>query len=152
MIVEDGTGVTGADSYLTQAEATAYLSARGRAWTANNADLILATDYVDNKYSWPGTRESQDQGLNWPREDAFDKDGFELSGVPNQVKKAVAEAILYATELNEPLDRGGLVASVSVGPISESYFANAPGGKKYPRIDNALSNIVGGGGRVRVTR
>ena len=158
--VEDGTGVEGANAYVTLVEAQAYYDDRGITWSAaTDADkqeqIVVATSYVDNKYSWPGTRNSRDQGLQWPRTDAYDADGLEIASdeVPTEVKYAVCEAVLVYSELNATLDRGGMIQSVTVGPISETYMNGASPGKVYPKIDSWVRKIKSGSaGRVVVSR
>lgn len=166
-IVEDGTGVTGANSYVTLQYLYDYLTSRGLpGYDPSGEDpggqteieqgkIVIATTYVDSKYNWPGTRKSRTQGLQWPRENATDRDGLDISddSVPIEVKNAVCEAYLVYDELNLALDRGGMVQSVTVGPISETYMNGASPGKVFPKIDAAVRPIVvGGQGRVVVTR
>ena len=59
MIVEDGTGVSGANAYATEAEVTAYLTDRNRQteniWStigapAQEAAIIAATDFIDRRW------------------------------------------------------------------------------------------------------
>jgi hypothetical protein len=159
--VEDGTGVEGANTYITLEEAEAYFFDRNIPWPTRDievqrqGEIVIATTYVDSKYSWPGTRKSRSQGLQWPREDATDREGHEIAenSVPIEVKNAVCEAVLVYSELNLALDRGGMIASVTVGPISETYMNGASPGKVFPKIDAAVRPIVvGGKGRVVVTR
>jgi hypothetical protein len=44
------------------------------------------------------------------------------------------------------LDRGGAVASQSVGPLSVSYFESAAPGKTFPWVDRLMARLVGTGG------
>ena len=59
MIVEDGTGVSGANAYMTIAEVTAYLTDRARetenSWSTSDAAvqqgaIIAATDFIDRRW------------------------------------------------------------------------------------------------------
>lgn len=79
LIVEDGTGILGAESYVSAASAVAYWSARGYA-VALTADasvesaLRRATMFLDATYRgrYPGYRTfGRVQGLEWPRVGAF---------------------------------------------------------------------------------
>lgn len=85
LVVEDGTLVSGANSYVTVAEADAYFEKRGdTVWL--NADfiekanaLVKGMDYLTQKYrhKWRGSRVSAAQAADWPRrgvpiEDFFD--------------------------------------------------------------------------------
>ena len=75
--VEDGTGVSGANSYGSVADANTHWSDRtddDDVWeNADTSDkesaLIDATDYIEGTYSWIGEKKSKDQGLGWPRSD-----------------------------------------------------------------------------------
>lgn len=77
--LEDGTGVTGANSYVSSDEYKDYLKDRGRATSlggsAINASLIVATDYVETRWLFKLQHVhyysplSEDQGLSLPTED-----------------------------------------------------------------------------------
>lgn len=75
MIVEDGTGVTGANSYSTVQAADDYFALfGGDAWTAltvpqKETALVRATQYIELVWSkiYPGTKFKETQGLGYPR-------------------------------------------------------------------------------------
>ncbi len=86
LVVEDGTGVAGADSYASLTAAAAYWAARphdpnaGR-WTAaadpnREGALREATDYVDATWGplFRGSRKTAAQGRLWPRVERQDID------------------------------------------------------------------------------
>lgn len=112
-VVEDGTGLATATSYISEAEADDHHTDRGNAaWTgtstAKQQALVRATDYVDKRFgsSFRGFRESKSQALEWPRIDAFDNDDFLMSDVdriPRLLKKAIAEYALIALQLTDLL-------------------------------------------------
>lgn len=63
--------------------------------------IVRATDYIDKRFGrrFVGLRKTKEQGLEWPRLDAFDQDGYLLSGsdaLPRQILKACAEYALRA--------------------------------------------------------
>ena len=64
--------------------------------------IIRASDYIDKRFGrrWRGERQSQAQGLTWPRLGAFDVDGFYITGLPKQIKRATAEYALRAALYN----------------------------------------------------
>jgi hypothetical protein len=72
MITEDGTGVTGANSYAALADAVSFHSDRANtAWaastsTAQTAALIQATDYIEANYRALYAPLVSTQGLQWP--------------------------------------------------------------------------------------
>lgn len=129
LVVEDGTVVTGANSYATIAQANDYLRAHARAssWdTLDNATkagrLIHATAYLDAHAYWRGTIVSDDQALGWPRSGAVDRHGRTLDddAVPAAVRNAAIEiAADGAITTTRTRDK----VAVTVGPISTTYAA-----------------------------
>lgn len=101
LIVEDGSLVEDANSYISLEEATAYQRRFNRQdWLGlsddeKKASLVKATQYVDNQFTWKGRRKFQTQVLGFPRVMLFDSDGFEVNGVPLKLKQAVCEAAYY---------------------------------------------------------
>jgi len=163
LVVEDGTGQATADAYISIAECDTYHTDRGHStWSGTDAEkqaaIRLATGYIDGHYGerWPGYRTDDDQALDWPRYEAYDRDGWEIdhNAVPQAVKYAACEAALRALtgELAPDLDRGGAIASQTVGPITTNYQPGAPATTRYRVIDHHLRRIVGGSGSVRVKR
>ena len=168
LTVEDGTGLAGAESYVSVADATTYFTAHGSpaAWTglatdaAKESALRYAVRWLDARYAWPGELESETQALAWPRLDAYDREGRNLSGtVPQLVKDAQCEAALLhvAGALNATRARAGLVKRIKVGPVEQEFADGAPGGRSVPFVDALLANIAryGGGsafGAVRLVR
>lgn len=165
IIVEDGTIVTGAESYCTVAFADDYHAKRGNtAWdlldTTDQKEPALrkATDYIEQAYQsrWKGYRVDEDQALSWPRYDVYIDDIVSIDGsvIPEAVKRACAELALKAAtaELSPDLTQG--VTSESVGPISVTYDKNSPQGTRYRAIDNMLAPYLkaGGGAMIRLER
>ena len=175
-LVEDGTGVTDANSYLSVADADTYWGDRvnatspdGNAWTdASQSEkegaLIEASAYLDATYDWVWNNPphwqssvnpisplaaytplvSEDQGLKWPRQAAYDEETYVLqSGVPQKVKDATAEVALNALDgqILTTRERGGMVKREQVGNVSVEYMNNAPGGTSYPMIDRILNGL-----------
>src|ERR1700756_1371902 len=75
LIVEDGTGLANAESYISVADATTFHNNRNNtAWAAlttavQEACLRKATDYMIAKYRmrWLGRRVLITQAVDWPR-------------------------------------------------------------------------------------
>ena len=96
LIVEDGSIVTGAESYISVADASTYHTARGNAaWAALASDAVReqclrkATDYMEQVYRsrWQGCRVGETQALSWPRYDV-EVEGYAVDSdiVPTEVK------------------------------------------------------------------
>lgn len=141
LTVEDGSKVAGADSYGSLAAFKTWADGRGRDYSAHadaviEAKLRLAYDYINTVRRFKGyIAQNSAQTGAFPREGLTDWDGRTVTGVPQRVVWAnfeLAWAQLEGGEdLYQNLDRGGRVASESVGPISTSYFADAPAGKTF---------------------
>lgn len=107
--VEDGSGNSASNAYIAVQTFKDHHTDRGRAYSAFSDSLIQqaivkASDYVDKRFGrrFRGTRRQKDQGLEWPRLDAFDDDGFLMSGsdsIPRNLMKAVAEYALIVLRL-----------------------------------------------------
>lgn len=160
LVVEDGTGKTDAESYVSVAEADAYLTARypnTLAWFSKASGdkeqaLRNATDYVNTEYAgrWIGTRKSSTQALEWPRYDAYDPDGYAIASdsLPSKLKAAVIEAarlMTSGTTLREDVQTAP-VKRTKIGPLEKEYqdgvdITNA----ENPVISAYLKGLVSGG-------
>ncbi len=87
LLVEDGSGITGAESYATVAEFTAYWLDHGDPTASNEADeckievaLRIATQYLEAVCgnSFIGQKKTKDQGLHFPVTGGVRRDGFTL--------------------------------------------------------------------------
>ncbi|PHR58809.1 MAG: hypothetical protein COA47_10410 [Robiginitomaculum sp.] len=160
-LVEDGSTVDGANSYSTVADADTYHTDRNNVtWlalstAAKQAALIKASDYIDQRFSFIGWRRTKEQGLDWPRFDAYDDDDFLLDGVPPEVLKAVAEyalltatAPLFLTPTYAASGQDIKTTRKKVGPIDiTTTFQDAPSSTKntireLPEADNYLSGLT----------
>lgn len=161
LIVEDGSIVAGAESYITLADADAYFTARGNAtWAAladadKEAALRKATDYMVGRYGlrWKGERVSELQALDWPRSCAY-ANGFLIASdtVPEAVQRACAELAVRASVADLSPDVGAQVKSETVGPISVTYADGARQSDAYRAVDAMLNAYLKGMGAVPVAR
>ncbi len=155
--VEDGSGVTGANSYTDADRAGAYHAQRGTQgdWQAladSGYDvglLIEATRQIDALYSWRGTIATTTQGLALPRQDMTLEDGRVLSGAAQVALASDAVAWLALRLYSDQTSSGYSTAqSESLGSYSATYGAGGGGGarKDYGDLDHILAPIVDGGG------
>lgn len=152
LIVEDGTGLATAQSYISAADASTYHTAHGNtAWTGTDAvkeaALVRATAWLDGRYlsRWPGVRYTSTQALEWPRAGAVDCDGNELSAmVPAALKNALCEAALKelvkAGSLSEPDNGNGAIIAETEGGMSRTYARGVP--PVSPAIFGMLGRIL----------
>jgi hypothetical protein len=168
--VEDGTGKTNSNAYITEAEALQYHEDYGSdtAWTAV-ADKQLrireATQYLDAVYHgrWLGEAANEDQALAWPRVLAVNIDDFEIDTdiVPDEVKDACALLALKAESETDGLlpdldaDSAGLLSDslTKVGPITvrEAYIGGGGQFKKFTLVTKLLAPVLKRSGMV-ITR
>ena len=129
MIIEDGTGLENANSYVSVEFADDYFSARGVSeWAALETEvkeqsLIKATDFIDNVFQWYGKREFEHQALRFPRVGLRDYEGAEISGIPTCLRQAVCDAAIIAngSELFETAEHNGDVVSETITTLSFTY-------------------------------
>ncbi len=135
--VESGSGDAGANAYLSAAAVTTHHTDRGNtAWddfaiADQQTAIVRASDYIDKRFGvrFVGLRKTKEQGLEWPRLDAFDQDGYLLSGpdaLPRQLLRAAAEyalrAAIYQTLAPDapfPVQKQDLTDSLAVRPDQE---------------------------------
>lgn len=158
MIVEDGTDVENADSYVSLTFADGYFGAVSDGdWTGDNstkeAALVAATRYFDVRWKFYGSRSNKNNDLEWPRD-------TDATLIPVAVRRAVCEyAKVALTESlwasQEEDESGRILTSLSekVGPIEESKTFT-PGGQRQnwrslPAGDAYARRVARGG---RVTR
>jgi hypothetical protein len=150
LVVEDGTGLATAESYISVADASTYHTARGNAaWAALASDTVReqclrkATDYMVAVFRdvWQGSRTYADtQALCWPRYEVV-IEGVCLANnvIPDTIKRACAElALKSATEDLMP-DEEQKTISETVGQISVTYDNNSPQSKRWKYIDAMLA-------------
>lgn len=150
LVVEDGSGLPNAESFISAVDASTYHAARGNvAWAAIADDatreiyLRQATDYMEGIYRlrWKGYRLNAVQYLSWPRQSVFltdigatnegsyyGGDGFLVPNnvVPTQVKQACAEFALVAssTPLSPNIER--VVKSEKLDVIERVFDEGSP--------------------------
>ncbi|MBA4148640.1 MAG: hypothetical protein H0X66_11050 [Verrucomicrobia bacterium] len=102
LIKEDGTAKIDANSYASAADADAYFDGHlyATVWTAavsgtKEAALVMATRLIDSQYQFGGSKRSETQALQWPRENCRDLDAGRWTGgvvASDVVPKGVIEA------------------------------------------------------------
>lgn len=152
--VQDGTTpVAGANAYITEQEFKDYHNERGNdiaslAGGDIQKAIIKATDYIDTKFRFKGTRVAAGQSTLWPRLDALDCEGDEVTGIPSAIKDATAEYAFIASSQdlnpNPTRDASGTKVELTkrkVGPLeTETRFVEGStfSSPKYPVADNII--------------
>lgn len=149
LVVEDGTGLANAESYLSVDDANAYHAKFGNAaWggeiPALEAALRRSTQYIDSAYQFRGCKLTSTQALQWPR-DARTMACWGLTWPVAKLQQACAELAVRALSDSLYSDQpDAAVKSESVGPISVTYADAMNGGQvRYAIVDDLLSPYTG---------
>ena len=148
LIIENGSIVTGANSYVTIAEIKAYADLRGISYPDDEAievNAILATDYLQSKCYAGVQVEPNVQPLEFPRDDLYIKNVLVPSdSIPEQLKNAQIEAALAQTS-QDLLQSGGTDASVSsesLGSIKFNYDGGSSSSFNSQRVNLYLNELL----------
>lgn len=145
LIVEDGSGVAGANSYVTVAEVRAWAGARGLTLPAGDStveQLILkAMDLVESfRARFTGSKTDAAQALQWPRTNAS-LDGAELEDdvIPAELKSAVFQLTVEAQSTDlQPTGSGQEVLREKIDVI-ETEYAKRGSGSVTPQFNKAMA-------------
>lgn len=168
ILVEDGTGIAGSNSYASEDDADDYAEERDLTdWTDDStgdkeAALIRGTATLDAIYrsQYPGVRANgRDQGLEWPRvvSTSFtsgdlnlvvDAEGHQIDAdeIPLEVMQATIE--LAVRELVTPgstmpdVDRQ--IKSVKAGSVSVEFAGNARDTTDFNIVEAIMARLLGG--------
>ena len=127
IVVEDGSQVSGANSYASEAELATYAADRGVTISGTAAVLLIqAMDYIEG-HDFIGMKYSDSQSLLWPRYGVY-LFGYYVStdSIPELLKEALMEVALGIDAGNNPLsslDRS--VKKEKVGPVEVEYMDGA---------------------------
>lgn len=129
LVIEDGTGLPDADSYISLADARTYAADYGYALAADDTEaevqLRRGAQYVDTN-QFKGQKLNPLQGLAFPRT-GVECDGVEVE-ISQQLLWAGRAQVIYADAVNSGVnvrgnDAGQEVQSSEVtGAVKESYF------------------------------
>lgn len=161
LIVEDGTGVTGANSYSSVSEIRAYCSGRGIELPEENEAVeimaVLAFDYIESFRSrYKGRPTYQNQRTSWPRSGVvIDCYSLPDTDIPWQLKEAQAQATGEALEVDLMPNSTAAIKKEKVDVLEVEYQDSVDSGvpASFPKIDSKLEMLMGSSAyRVRVVR
>lgn len=153
IVVEDGTGLSTAESYISVADADTYVAAYhgadatwdGASDTAKEVAARQATQYLDGIGRWKGVKEFSTQALDWPRQFAYDETNTAYDGVPTKLEQATAEVmflIVTGETITETVTRGGQTKREKVDVIEVEYMDGASFQPSYPTVSRLLADLV----------
>lgn len=159
LIVEDGSGLANAESYVSVSDCAAYATARGLTFTASpeataEAALRRATTWLDGRYrgSFPGSRTNRrEQALEWPRINAYDqscpRQFIKIDEIPVEIVHACCEAAIRELaapgSLSPDVTPGKIKKSAKVGDIAVEYVVGAGSACDQRPISTVIDDILG---------
>lgn len=155
-VVEDGTGLSTATSYIAVADYKTYWTNRGITITDTDDNikiyLNLATEYVDSMANYSGQVYIDTQALLVPRDNWYDIKGKDISNsVPTQLKNAVCELAYIRKADNLGETNSGGIASESYGGVSVVYSGdNGQARVCYPNAMKWLNQITNNSAGLRI--
>jgi len=147
IIIEDGSRVSGATSYITAAELAAHACARGL--TLSRPPKVLIAESMDFLESFDkrfvGQRVARDQALSWPRTDVV-LEGWSWSSaeIPRQVKNAQLALCIEADasqDLFNPPDAELPAIRKKVDGAVEIEYANPGQALKVNKTQKSRAHI-----------
>jgi hypothetical protein len=165
LVIEDGTNVSGANSYITEAEYTTWANARftpsrstlPASSAAYEAIILRAMDYFET-LGFKGLKTFESQPLQWPRSNVFiDNYAVENDEIPKEVKTALYE-LAYAEEIGDgelnQIERKTERERVDV--IEVTYASGGASRTLNPAVSRTLRKLLsatgGSGSSFMVTR
>lgn len=160
LIIEDGSQVAGAESYVSAAACMEYHVNRGNtAWTGTDAvkeaALRKAAAYLDGKYRkrWKGCRvDAITQQMEWPRANVLYEDNGErltyasylaITTIPQRLKDAQCELALRALTGELAVDGETNIIRKKVDVLETEFLPGTVRGQKtYQIVDQLLSDLL----------
>lgn len=152
LVIEDGSEVSTANSYVTVAEIRTYATTRGvTTIPAVDAEVevlaIKSMDYLESLRSqYVGSKAGEDQPLSWPREDVYiDGYYFASDDIPQELKDAQCQLSIEAvTEELQPNRGGRTIVKEKVDVIEVEYAARGAVSDytQFAKVDSLLEPLL----------
>ena len=137
LIIENGQGLSNSESYVDESYVNAYFLKRGNTeWdsiTNKESRIILAMDFIENNYTYIGTKLVSTQSLSFPRL---------INGetvYPVAIKNALCELALKANSGDLLQDTGKTTIREKVGTLEVEYDANQDDLTSYNYVNKLLA-------------
>lgn len=146
IIVEDGTIVPNANSYVSVADLETYALERGIIIAGDPEELLIKSmDYTESLI-FKGIKWTQNQTLQWPRANVW-IDGYlnNVTNIPVQLKNGQMETALSIDSGDDPLSSiQRQKSSVKVGELAVTY-EKGQATTINRKISTAFAKVVQGG-------
>ena len=148
IIVEDGSGLTNSNSYISEAELSTFATDRGVTLSGTASVLLIkAMDYIET-LCFIGTKYNEEQALQWTRDGVY-IDGYyiERSTIPQQLKDAQAWMAISIDSGVNPFDTLDRVARREKLDVMEVEYATGSASREQITSFNlTIQKLLCGGG------
>jgi hypothetical protein len=154
-VVEDGTGLPNATSYVSLSEANDILvtNIHNTAWEALNDTskqylLAWATSLLDTKADWDGQKAYPTSALRWPRKYTVDRDNVTIPSnvVPKQLKQATAQYARFLIENDRTVEQETDGLTKIVVDVIELEFDKS---YRLAEVPSYINDLIFGIGRIK---
>lgn len=159
IIIEDGSIVEGANSYVTISGVNDYVDSYGytTTWSGTDIDdtirkqsLLKAMRYIEG-LPFRGKKQTKEQPLEFPRSDIYDDDNylFDENYIPPKLKSAVCEACILMLpnsdiDLQPIISKDDYTTAEKVSSAVAVYYDTKAGGYRTRStiIEDLLKDII----------
>lgn len=154
IVVEDGTGKTNSNSYVSESDFGTYATDRGVTISGTAAVLLIqAMDWIESQ-PFQGVKNTDAQALQWPRYGVYiDSYAVGSDEIPQLLIDALCEAAIAIDGGNNPLanvDRS--VKREKVDVIEVEYMDGTRDSVYLKAAETKLQKLLGGMGRMVAVR
>ena len=149
LIIENGSLVTGANSYITVDGWKSWMDDRNISHTNSDSKIegaiMRAMDYFESLH-FVGEKHEDTQALQWPRDYVY-IDGYSIESdeIPKEVKAAMYEVTKMELDGDSPIkEQGRATVSEKIGDIQVTYKGNAGMRKTTPAFTHAVRKLIHG--------
>lgn len=153
IVVEDGTVVASADSYVSVAFADAYFAfdiVFADTWSALSTTvkenkLKWATRTLDQKVRWNGDKTTETSSLRWPRTGLVDRDDVTIddNSMPLQLKQLTCEMAKFMHTTDATTSQGADALKSVVVDVVELHYQDGASQPSTPPLFNQLLRNIG---------
>jgi hypothetical protein len=148
IIVEDGTQVANANSYVSTGFLIKYAADRGVSLDKSPSVLLIsAMDYVEY-LNYKGYRVSEEQALQFPRYEVpkDERYNYDSDEIPKELQEGLCEVAMAIDAGNDPLqDICRTTIKEKVGEIEVQYKESSASTTIVRKINNKLAKLLEGG-------
>lgn len=148
IVVEDGTGLTNSNSYVSESELTTYATNRGITLVGVNTVLLhISMDYLEQQ-NFKGVKNTDEQSLQWPRYGVY-IDGYYVDNdfIPDLLKESQMEFAIGIDAGNNLLAViGRETKREKVDVIEVEYMDGARDNVYITAAETKLKKLLMGGG------